>query len=68
MNIICDDQNNNYFAIIVFVISFTFFRYLTKEDRNKKMKKLENSKKYLNRYQAENEDFFYGDFIIQEKQ
>jgi hypothetical protein len=62
MQIIQDEENFNYFAIIIFIVAMIYFRFFknTNKDENQKIKnkKCENSKKYLERFKEENEEFF----------
>ena len=56
-----NDAQMNTILVIVFLISFLLFKFMTsrnslsKEEKERKSKKVE---KYLNKYKQENEDFF----------
>jgi hypothetical protein len=48
--------------VIVFLVSLLIFKYLfNKEEDHSKTIKIEKAKKYLDMYQKENEEFFFGD-------
>lgn len=65
--IICDEENYNYFAIVVFILAFIIFRsFKTEKNQKIQKKKLENSKKFLERFKEENEEFFCGEFFAKD--
>ena len=72
MQIIQDEESYNYFAIIIFFAAIIYFKFIkkTKDIENQKIKnkKLENSKKYLERFNEENEEFFIKAFLMKENQ
>jgi hypothetical protein len=58
---LCPEVETNAVVVLVFLLSFLFFRYvfnaksLTPEEEARKKRK---SEKYFNKYQKENEEFF----------
>jgi hypothetical protein len=62
LNSICNETTANITIILVFVISFLVFRYISKSKETRtheqNQERLKEAEEYLNRHMMENEAFF----------
>ena len=62
--VLCKLDQNNYGLIIMFLLGYIIFSLFNKSKdtttEEEKARKYRKSIKYLNKYQQENEDFFFG--------
>lgn len=63
-NVLCKIDQNNFGLIFMFffgyIVFFLYNKFTDPISDEEKARKLRKSIKYLNKYQKENEDFFFG--------